>query len=162
MIARTRSAMRLRRVRLRLVVAAGTGGLTAAVALAAPARADQPPPPPTKAQCDAVRAHRSLPPITALARQPGAPRVFAMQFKQDLANVVTYDAFRVKIECLIIDDVVPYRTVGRPNVVSFTEDTGLAAIATGTRGAAARKLFGGPGSPGCESQGAPCGALAGL
>src|SRR5947199_319681 len=40
--------------------------------------------------------------------------------------------------------------------------TGLAAIATGTRGAAARKLFGGPGSPGCESQGAPCGALAGL
>jgi hypothetical protein len=126
-----------------------------------PARADQPPPP-TSEQCAAVRAHRSLPPIAALDPRRGAPRVFAIQFKQELANVVSYDAFRVKIECLILEDVVPYRAAGRPNVVSFNEDTGLAALATGTRGAAARKLLGEPNSPGCEGQPAPCGALAGL
>ncbi len=51
---------------------------------------------------------------------------------------------------------------GRPNVVSFNEDVGLATLATGTRGAAARTLFGEPGSPGCESEGVPCGALAAL
>jgi hypothetical protein len=120
------------------------------------------PPAPTKQQCEAVRAHRSLPPILAFDARRGAPRVFAIQFKQDLANVVTYDAFRVKIECLILEDVVPYRARRRPNVVSFNEDVGLATIATGTRGASARKAFGEPVSPGCESQGVPCGALAGL
>jgi hypothetical protein len=146
--------------RHRLLAALAASGLLAVVA-AAPSRAD-PPPPPTREQCDSVRAHRSLPPIKALDPRRKAPRVFAMQFKQDLANVVTYDAFRVKIECLIIEDVVPYRARKRPNVVSFNEDVGLATIATGTRGASARKAFGEPTSPGCESQGVPCGALAGL
>jgi hypothetical protein len=85
-----------------------------------------------------------------------------MQYKQALANVVTYDAFRVKIECLIREDVLPRMAPDRPNVVAFDEDTGLATIATGTRGAAARDLFGGPGSASCESQGAPCATIAAL
>jgi hypothetical protein len=144
-----------------LLAALGLAAMIAAAALAPAAHAEEPPPP-TQQQCDAVRAHRSLPPIKALEPRRGAPRVFAMQFKQDLANVVTYDAFRVKIECLIREDVVPYRARKRPNVVSFNEDTGLATIATGTRGASARKAFGEPTSPGCESQGVPCAALAGL
>lgn len=133
----------------------------AALALAAPALAEGPPPP-TSEQCAAVRAHRSLPPIQALDPQPGAPRFFAMQFKQDVANVTTYEAFRIKIECLIREDVVPYRAARRPNVVSFNEDVGLATIATGTRGAAARKAFAEQGGAGCEGQPAPCGALAAL
>jgi len=120
------------------------------------------PPPPTAAQCAAVRAHRSLPPAQAFDPRPGAPRVFAIQFKQDLANVVTYAAFRTKIECLIRDWVVPHLAAGRPNVVAFNEDVGLMTIATGTRGAAARRLFGGPGGPSCEGQGAPCATLAAL
>jgi hypothetical protein len=142
--------------------AIGVVGAIAAMALASPASAIQGPPPPSKEQCEAVRAHRSIPPIVAPDPQLGAPRVFAMQFKQDLANVVSYESFRVKIECMIIEDVVPYRASGRPNVVSFNEDVGLATLATGTRGAAARHLLGEPGSPGCESQGVPCAALAGL
>ncbi len=52
--------MPARGVRISLAAAAAGAGLT--LALAAPARANQPPPP-TKEQCDAVRAHRSLPPI---------------------------------------------------------------------------------------------------
>src|SRR5437899_1537499 len=65
------------------------GACLIAATLAVPASAD-PPPPPTKSQCEAVRAHRSLPPIRALKPRRGAPRVFAMQFKEDLANIVTY------------------------------------------------------------------------
>src|SRR5205807_1877272 len=83
-------------------------------------------------------------------------------YKQEVANVASYASFRTKIECMILEDVVPHLARGRPNVVSFNEDTGLATIATGTRGAAARKLFGEPGSAGCEGQAAPCGALAAL
>jgi hypothetical protein len=126
------------------------------------ARSAPVPPPPSAQQCAAVRAHRSLTPIVAADPRRGAPRVFAMQFKEDVANVVSYEAFRVKIECLIIDDVVPYRSHGHPNLVSFNEDTGLMTIATGTRGAAARRAFAEPSSAGCEGQAAPCGALAAL
>src|SRR5204863_243097 len=80
-------------------------------------------------------------------------------FKEDAANVATYESFRIKIECLIREDVVPLRGKRRPNVVSFNEDTGLASIATGTRGAAARKAFAEGSTAGCEGQPAPCGAL---
>jgi hypothetical protein len=132
------------------------------LALVSPAGALTGPPPPSREQCESVRAHRSLPPIEALDPLSGAPRVFAMQFKQEVADVVSYESFRTKIECLIIEDVVPDRAAGRPNVVSFNEDTGLATLATGTRGAAARELFGEPGSAGCESEGVPCAALASL
>ena len=146
----------------RFLRAAAASGLVAALALPLPARAEQAPPVPTAQQCEAVRAHRSLAPILARDPRPHAPRVFAMQFKQNVTNVVTYEAFRIKIECLIREDVVPYRAPRRPNVVSFNEDVGLATLATGTRGEAARKAFAEGSSPGCEGQPAPCGALAAL
>src|SRR4051794_27462067 len=95
-------------------------------------------PPPTDARCAAARAHRSAPPVLALDPRPRSPRVFAMQYKQEVRNVVDYAAFRTKIECLIRADVVPHLVHGRPNVVAFNEDVGLATIATGSRGAAAR------------------------
>src|SRR3954453_15261070 len=127
-------------------------------ACAAPPRAM--PPPPTAARCAAARAHRTAPPVLALDPRPHAPRVFAMQYKQEVGNVVDYGAFRTKIEGLIRDGVVAHLARGRPNVVAFNEDVGLATIATGTRGAAARAIAAHP--PSCESQGILCGTLAAL
>jgi hypothetical protein len=110
-----------------------------------------------------VRAHRELPVVEAYDPKAKAPRVFAMQPKQDAANVVTYARFRRKIDCMIRELVVPRMAKRRPNVVVFTEDIGLMTIATGSRGQPARELLAsGATAPGCEGMGPPCGALAGL
>jgi len=102
------------------------------------------PPPPTAEQCRATRASRTVPPLENLLERPGAPRVFAMQFKQDARHVETYDSFRVKIECMVREYVVPRKVRGRPNVVAFNEDIGLFTIATGSRGQTARSIFADP------------------
>ena len=120
------------------------------------------PAPPSAAQCQAVRAARERPPTLALDPRPRAPRIFAIQYKQDVANVATYSTFRTKIECLIRQDVLPHLARGRPNVVVFNEDTGLMTLATGSRGAAARNTLAGRGAPGCEAQGEPCATVAAL
>jgi glycerophosphoryl diester phosphodiesterase len=118
---------------------------------------------PTRAECRSLRPATHLPALVSRDPAPRAPRVFAMQYKQELANVGSYASFRTKIECLIREYVRPRLAPGRPNVVAFNEDVGLMTIATGSRGANARALLGDPASaPSCESQGAPCGALAGL
>jgi glycerophosphoryl diester phosphodiesterase len=133
-----------------------------AVASVAPPRPAEPPPPDGET-CERLRASRTLPTIQAYDPEPRAPRVFAMQFKQDLRHVVSYEAFRAKIECLVRDVVVPRKARGRPNVVAFNEDIGLMTIATGSRGAGARALYADPASaPSCEPQGLPCGAIAAL
>jgi hypothetical protein len=85
-----------------------------------------------------------------------------MQFRQDLASVHSYESFRTRMECMILRYVVPDLAKGRPNVVAFNEDVGLMTVATGSRGAAARDLFGRPGGIGCESQGVPCSTLGAL
>jgi len=121
------------------------------------------PPAPSAAECRSALAERSLPPLENYDARPGAPRVFAMQFKQEARSVVTYEAFRRKIECMIIEYVKPRLATGRPNVVAFTEDVGLLTIATGSRGAVARNGFAGPGRAAeCESAGSPpaCAAAA--
>ena len=121
------------------------------------------PAPPSRAECREARAARSLPTIeTRASRGRGTPRVFAMQFKQELRHVETYQSFRTKIECSLLERVVPRLARNRPNIVAFNEDVGLMTIATGTRGAPARELFGPGRAPGCEAQGAPCTTLAAL
>jgi len=80
-------------------------------------------------------------PIVSYDAKPGAPRVFAMQFRQDPRKVVTYATFRRAIDCMLRTDVVPRLAHGRPNLVVFTEDIGLMTGATGTRGATARALW---------------------
>ena len=122
------------------------------------------PRPPSPAACRAARASRTLEPIESLDPRPGAPRVFAIQFKQDVRHVTSYAAFRTKIECLVREWVVPRMARDRPNVVAFDEDVGLATIATGTRGRAARAIFTDPSrSPACNgSTGVPCGAFGAL
>ena len=121
------------------------------------------PPPPSDSQCRAARASRTLAPLESYDAKPGAPRVFAMQYKQEAGNVESYAAFRTKIECMILEYVEPRLARGRPNVVAFNEDVGLLTLGTGTRGRAARDIFARPGTaPGCADQGAPCGAVGAL
>lgn len=122
------------------------------------------PPPPSDADCREARAARSLDPIVSTDPKPGAPRVFAMQFKQDVRHVLSYETYRTKIECMVREWVVPRLASGRPNIVAFNEDVGLATIATGSRGRAAREIFADPErSPSCqESAAAPCGAFGAL
>ncbi len=134
----------------------------AAVAAAFPPR-PQIPPPPTEAQCEQARASRQAGTVEALYRpRRDMPRVFAMQLKHEGRHVASYASFRTKIECMIREHVVPRLSRRNPNVIAFNEDVGLATIATGARGAAAREAFTRPGSPSCEPQGAPCGTLAAL
>ena len=108
--------------------------------------------------CAGFAAHRSLPAIRALDPMPQAPRIFAIQYKQEARNVVSYSSFRTKIECMLRSYVLPYRARDRPNVVVFNEDIGLATLGTGSRGAAARRLFTGF----CPGHGQPCGSLGAL
>lgn len=68
----------------------------------------------------------------------GRLRVFAIQYKQLVDYVESYATFADKMECLLIDYVLPYRHPGKVELVVFNEDIGLATLATGSRGAPAR------------------------
>jgi glycerophosphoryl diester phosphodiesterase len=121
------------------------------------------PPAPTREECARTAGSRTAPPILARDPRPRAPRMFAMQPRQELRHVETHESFRTKIECLIRRYVKPRLARDRPNVVAFNEDIGLMTLATGSRGAGARGLFADPSSaPGCEPHGVPCGVLAAL
>lgn len=87
-----------------------------------------------------------------------------MQYKQDAHSVVSYASFRTKIDCMLHRYVLGHLARGRPNVVVFNEDIGLATLGTGSRGALARSLFTRPDGPACSSIGAgqPCGAIGAL
>jgi glycerophosphoryl diester phosphodiesterase len=115
------------------------------------------PPPPTKGECRRTKARLHTRPIENLDPAKGAPRVFAMQFKQEIRHVATYRSFRRKIECMIREYVVPHLAHRRPNVVAFNEDVGLMTLGTGSRGAVARETIGHPDSvPSCAGKPAPC------
>ncbi len=121
------------------------------------------PPPPTRRKCRATKARLHTPPIKNLDPGRGAPRIFAMQFKQEVRNVTTYGAFRKKIECMIRQYVLPHLARHRPNVVAFSEDVGLMTLGTGSRGAVARATIANPDSvPSCEGKPAPCVAAVAL
>jgi hypothetical protein len=85
-----------------------------------------------------------------------------MQYKQDAFNVVSYASFRHKIDCMLRTYVLPHLARGRPNVVVWDEDIGLAALGVGSRGTRARYLFTHGGSPSCQGQCGSLGALAAL
>ncbi|KAA0272480.1 MAG: hypothetical protein EDQ89_07760 [Acidobacteria bacterium] len=116
------------------------------------------PKPPSATACARFRAEdRARPVVNLLRRNRSGPRVFALQYKQDLRNVVSHRSFRSKIECMIRDYVVPHLARDRPNVVALTEDVGLMTLATGSRGASTREIFEDPGNiPGCENVPSPC------
>ncbi len=102
------------------------------------------------------------PAVTSLDPKRDAIRVFAMQYEQQIANVVSYGSFAHAIDCLIEKYVLPFKAHGRPNIVVFNEDVGLETIATGSRGVLARDLFAQTNSISCEKQGIPCATLAAL
>jgi hypothetical protein len=112
--------------------------------------------------CRALSSPLELPAATALDPKPGAPRVFALQYRQAAADVVSYASFHAAIDCLLRRYVLPHLARHRTNVVVFDEDTGLATIAIGSRGAAARKLFADPKPAACPSLGQPCAAVTAL
>ena len=123
----------------------------------------KPPKPPRPKACRAAAANNLAPPIESFHPDDSGPRVFALQFKQELANVTTYAAFRTKIECMIREYVVPRMADDRPNVVALTEDVGIMTLATGSRGEATRETIGETGPiPGCEGVPSPCGVVATL
>ncbi|MFN2615166.1 MAG: hypothetical protein ABR552_10180 [Actinomycetota bacterium] len=113
-----------------------------------------------------TRAHRTAPAIgvpRADAATRKGLRVFAMQYKQDVSAVATYDTFRHRIDCMIRDYVEPNRSTSVPNLVVFNEDIGLATIATGSRGASARAFAASPAGGGLGDQGpAPAAAAEAL
>ena len=121
------------------------------------------PKPPSAKTCAGYRASNLARPVVNLHPDDDGPRVFALQYKQDLNNVVTYRTFRTKIECMIRDYVVPHLAKGRTNVVALNEDIGLMTLATGSRGAPTREIFSDPANiPGCEGQPSPCGVVVAL
>ena len=109
--------------------------------------------------CAGVLAHRSHAAITALDPRPHAPRIFAMQYKQEARSVVSYATFRRKIDCMLRTYVLPHLARGRPNVVVFNEDIGLATMGIGSRGRVARDVIAHRGGPHCVAGAEPCGAL---
>jgi hypothetical protein len=70
----------------------------------------------------------------------GQARVFAIQHRLDIAYVRSYATYRRKMECLLLDYVVPNRSVTRPNIVVLNEDVGLPILGIGTRGLGARAI----------------------
>ena len=117
---------------------------------------------PPAAECAALASPREPGPVLALDPRPHAPRVFAIQYRQAAPDVASYASFRDAIDCLLHRYVLGHLARGRPNVVVFDEDIGLATLGIGSRGAQARRLFADPGAASCPSLGEPCAALAAL
>ena len=115
--------------------------LVAALLLPTSGRASEPDPLPST--CRALHPHRWAP-TTGVSDPRGDLRVFGIQYKQDVRNVVSYAAFRTAMRCQVQEMVVPHLKRGRPALVVFDEDIGLMTVATGTRGAAVRAQAGTP------------------
>ena len=119
--------------------------------------------PASRPSVETCRALRPTPwrPPTGTADRRGDLRVIGIQYKQDVRNVASYDAFRTAMRCLVEDFVVPLRVAGRPTLVVFNEDIGLMALATGRRGATVRAQAATP-LRGPAADVAPLGAAAAL
>jgi hypothetical protein len=72
---------------------------------------------------------------------PHALRVFAVQFEQQPADMVSPGSYRHAVDCVLRDEVAPHLAKGRPNLVVFDEDVGLETMAVGPRGARTRYLL---------------------
>jgi hypothetical protein len=100
-------------------------------------------------------------PAIAADPRPGALRVFAIQFEQQPAAMVSAASFRRAIDCVMRVEVAPRLARGRPNLVVFDENLGLETLAIGSRGAAARSLLR-HGVSSCRGKAPPCATLATL
>ncbi|ROH91677.1 hypothetical protein ED208_04630 [Stagnimonas aquatica] len=92
---------------------------------------------PDAATCEALRPARWRP--ASGAPQTGAKlRAFAIQYKQEIRHVESYGQFRLKMRCLMEEQVVPHLRADLPALVVYNEDAGLMTIASGSRGALVR------------------------
>lgn len=115
---------------------------------------------PSASDCTALHPARWLP-STGVA-EPNAPlRTVAIQYKQEVRHVVSYQSFRTKMRCLVEDHVVPLMQPGQPMLVVFNEDIGLMTLAIGSRGATVRAQAASP-ARGPAGDGAPIGIAAAL
>jgi hypothetical protein len=115
---------------------------------------------PSAARTASPCPHFGRPGLAADPR-PHALRVFAIQFGQRPAEIVSAGSYFRAIDCAIRAEVVPYLAHNRPNLVVFDEDVGLETLAAGPRGAAARTLLR-AGVPACRGKAFPCATLAAL
>jgi hypothetical protein len=115
----------------------------------------------TTASMPSARCPAMLAPALAADARPHALRVFAIQFRQDPASIVTAADYVRAIDCVMRNEVAPHLAKGRPNLVVFDEDIGLEAIGAGPRGATARALLR-HGVPSCVGQASPCATIATL
>jgi hypothetical protein len=112
----------------------------------------------TAASAAAARCPAMLAPALAADARPHALRVFAIQFRQDPASIVTAADYVRAIDCVMRNEVAPHVAKGRPNLVVFDEDIGLEAIGAGPRGATARALLR-HGVSSCAGQAPPCATI---
>lgn len=117
---------------------------------------------PDPATCKALRPSRWRA-ATGRPVRGAALRTVALQFKQHVRYVETYDTFRTKMRCLMEEHVVPVMRRGLPTLVVYNEDIGLMTLATGSRGAAVREMATSPARAPVGDQGpAPIAAAAAL
>jgi hypothetical protein len=93
--------------------------------------------------CAPVRAQDFLP-SAGVAQPDAVVRVHAIQMKQEIRHVETYDTFARKVRCLFADLVRPELAADLPDLVIYPEYAGLATLGTGSRGAPARAIAEGP------------------
>ena len=79
-------------------------------------------------------------PVRGHVDDDGALRVFAIQYRLDIAHAVSYESYRAAMRELMDSLVVPNMVEGRPTLVVFPEAVGLPTVAIGARGAAFRAL----------------------
>lgn len=84
----------------------------------------------------AVRTGRQ--PVTGHDDPDGDLRVFAVQYRIDLAHAVSIESYRDAMGALMEELVVPHMVPGRPTLVVFPEAIGLPVVAIGGRGDALR------------------------
>jgi hypothetical protein len=91
----------------------------------------------------------------------GHLRVFAVQYRLDLAHAETIESYRAAMRRLMDELVVPHVVPGRPTLVVFPEAVGLPVLATGDRGAGFRALAAGSATP-PGADGVPTALMTGL
>ena len=111
---------------------------------------------------DSVAGSRSgRQPVTGHDDPDGDLRVFAIQYRLDLAHAFSIETYRDAMRALMDELVVPHLVPGRPTVVVYPEAVGLPVLAIGDRGAGFRALAAQPVPPPAED-GAPTALMAGL
>jgi len=78
-------------------------------------------------------------PVTGYEDPEGALRVFAIQYRMDLAHAVSIESYRYAMRRLMDELVVPHQVLGRPTLVVYPEAVGLLVMAIGDRGQALRR-----------------------